>query len=103
MDAAFKHQVPDDAVLAGDDLRQDFVQILRLDIRQKAQSPEIDADHRQLLVAHQPGGAKHRPVAAEDDQHIRGHVGQRLREIIDGRGHADVSLDGDAQVRGPLN
>jgi hypothetical protein len=77
-DRAGKHQVVDDLTLTSSQLGQALSQFIGRDICQKTQSPQIDAEQRDLPLAHLLGGAKYRAITAQDN----GEISLVLREIL---------------------
>ncbi len=58
-------------VVAGKDLLQRPLPVVRRDFGQEADLAQLDADHRHLVAAGNPGGAQHGAVAAERDEQLQ--------------------------------
>src|SRR5207245_2780901 len=63
------------------------LELAGLDLREEADLAEVDPEERDVHLGHGPGGAEERPVAAEDDEGIRGcQLPAELFEVLGLRG-----------------
>src|SRR5579862_9411139 len=74
IDDALEHEMLRNAVCLLEDLQEASGKILRRDVGKEAEPAEIDAEHRNLAIAHLASGAENRPIAAEDE----GDIGARM-------------------------
>src|SRR5262245_2716855 len=75
-DDALVHQVTRDAIVILQHFLKAGFEFLWMDVRQKAEPTEIDAEDRTLPVAHLPSRPQNGAVAAENQRHIgRGQIG----------------------------
>src|SRR3954464_8968884 len=68
---AFNHEMLDEMMPPGRDLRQCLLELLRLQSSQETQPPQIYAENGQLMKAHLMRGSQDRAVAAKDDCQFR--------------------------------
>jgi hypothetical protein len=93
----------DDAMLAGHNLRKHFVEVLGLDAGEEAQAAEIDAEHRDLLIAHLPSGSENRAIAAKDDGEVRASGSEGRRDVVNRGDDLEMPFDHGAKFVGPLD
>jgi len=85
LDEALIHEVVRDTRLAADDTGEDLAQLVGAEVGEEAEFAEVDAEDRNLTIAHLPGGAEDGTVAAEDERQIGLDVTEvvRLGEVED--------------------
>ena len=81
LDLAFIHQVMRNAIFMVEDLLEAVIEVVGMNIGEKTEPAEVDAENRNLVVAHLPGGAQNGAVAAEDKRKI-GLVMRREVELL---------------------
>jgi hypothetical protein len=77
-DDAFEHEVLGDAEFLEQDMDEALIEVARMDVGEKAEPAEIDAENGNLTVTHLPGRAENGAVAAEDE----GEIGARERRQV---------------------
>ena len=69
-DDAFEHQVRGDAIIARRRFAAGSLERVDAQVGEKAELAEVDAEDRNLAIAHLPGGPEDGPVAAEDERDV---------------------------------
>src|SRR5687768_2429427 len=78
---ALDHEVLDDLVLPGRDLRQRLIELFRLQGGEVTEPTQVNTQHGALIEAHLVGRTQNRPVAAEHDDEVDITLRQRFVEI----------------------